>query len=82
MKPTKLTIKTRSGNYPILIGSNLIKDLSKYFNKYSINFDQCLLIVDKKVPNKMISKITKSLKKKKISKFFLRLMKKIKIKQL
>ncbi len=70
MKPIKLTIKTNSEIYPIIIGSNLIKELHKYLNKNFINFDQCILIIDKKVPNIMISKITKSLEKKKIFKFF------------
>ena len=69
MKPTKLTVKTKSETYPIIIGSNLIKDLLKYLIKSSINFDQCLLLIDKKVPGRMIAKITKSLKRKKISKF-------------
>ena len=69
MKPIKLNIKTRSENYPIIIGSNIINNLVLYLNKNSINFNQCLLVIDKKVPIKMISKITKSLKKKKISKF-------------
>jgi 3-dehydroquinate synthase len=69
MKPIKLNVKTKSENYPIIIGSNIIKNLVLYLNKNSINFNQCLLVIDKKVPNKMISKITKSLKKKKISKF-------------
>ena len=62
MKPIKLIIKTKSETYPIIIGSNLIKDLSKYFDRNFINFSQCLLIIDKKIPNIMISKITKSLK--------------------
>ena len=70
MKPIKLNIKTRSENYPIIIGSDIIKNLNQYLNKNSINFDQCLLIIDKKVDNKMILKVIKSLKKKKISKFF------------
>ena len=70
MKHIKLSIKTKSENYPIIIGSNIVKDLATYLNKNSIYFNQCLLIIDKKVPNKMISKITRSLKKKKISKFF------------
>ena len=65
MKPIKLIVKTKSEIYPIIIGSNLIKDLNKYLNKNSINFDQCLLIIDKKIPKIMISKISKSLKKKK-----------------
>jgi 3-dehydroquinate synthase len=70
MKPIKLTVKTKSEIYPIIIGQNIIKDLSKYFNRNSITFNQCLLIVDNKVPNRMVFKITKSLKKKKIFKFF------------
>jgi len=69
MKPIKLKIKTKSDNYPIIIGSNIIKNLSSYLNKNSINFEQCLLLVDKNVPSKMISVINKSLKKKKVSKF-------------
>ena len=69
MKPIKLKIRTKSETYPIIIGSNIIKDLSKYLNEYSINFNQCLLIIDKKVPNRMISKITESLKRKKKIKF-------------
>jgi 3-dehydroquinate synthase len=70
MKPIKLTVKTKSEIYPIIIGQNIIKDLSKYFNRNSITFNQCLLIVDNKVPNRMVFKITKSLKRKKIFKFF------------
>ena len=70
MKHIKLIVRTKSETYPILIGSNIIKDLSKHLYENSINFDQCLLIIDKKVPNRMISKITKSLRKKKIFKFF------------
>ena len=70
MKPIKLTVKVQSDTYPIIIGSNLIKDLTTYFNQNSIKFNQCLLIIDKKIPNKMISKILKSLKDKKIFKFF------------
>jgi 3-dehydroquinate synthase len=70
MKPIKLTVKTKSETYPIIIGSNIVKDLSKFLTKNSINVYQCLLIIDKKVPSKFISKIIKSLKRKKISKFF------------
>ena len=65
MKPIKLKVKTKSENYPIIIGSNIIKDLALYLKKNSINFNQCLLVIDKKVPKKMVSKITKSLNKKK-----------------
>ena len=63
-------MKTFSETYPIIIGSNLVENLDKYLKKNSIDFNQCLLVVDKKVPKKMLSKIYKSLKKKKITKFF------------
>ena len=69
MKPIKLNINTKLENYSIIIGSNIIKDLATYFKKNSITFDKCLLIIDSKVPGKMISKVTKSLNGKKISKF-------------
>ena len=57
MKPIKLTIKTKSETYPIIIGNNLIKNLSKILRKNSINFNQCLLIIDKKISKRAISKI-------------------------
>ena len=66
---TKLNVRTTSENYPIIIGSNIIKNLGLYLNKNSIFFNQCLLVIDKKVPNKMISKVNIALKRKKISKF-------------
>ena len=69
MKPIKLIVKTKSETYPIIIGSSLIKNLKKFFNQNLITFDKCLLVIDKKVPKKMILKIIRSLKTKKISKF-------------
>ena len=69
MNPIKLNVKTKSENYPIIIGSNIIKNLALYLKKNSINFNQCLLVIDKNVPRKMILKITKSLNNKKKFKF-------------
>ena len=69
MKPIKLNVKTKLENYPIIIGSNLINNLKSLLNKNSIFFNQCLLIIDKNVPIKLIKKIKKSLIKKKISYF-------------
>ena len=69
MKPIKLTIKTKSEKYPIIIGPNISKNLNFYLNKNSINFQKCLLIIDKNVPKNIFLKITKSLKRKKIFKF-------------
>ena len=68
MKPIKLNIKTESHIYPIIIGSNIIHNLALYLNQNSIYFNKCLLLIDKRVPKKMVSIITKSLKRKKIFK--------------
>ena len=66
MKPIKLNVKTKLQNYPILIGSNLIKNLNLYFNINSIIFNQCLLVIDKKVPEKCGKNIKNQLKKDKM----------------
>ena len=65
MKITKLKIKTKNRFYNIIIGNNLIKKLSKIITDDSINFEKCLLVIDNKVPKKLIKQIILSLKKKK-----------------
>ena len=69
MKPIKLNIKTKSQKYPILIGSNLISNISNIIKKNSIEFTNCLLIVDTNVSKNIIIKLKKSLNKKKIDTF-------------
>ena len=71
MKPIKLIIKTESQKYPILIGSNLVLKLQNLLNKNSIYFNQCLLVIDKNIPIKLVNKIKKSLARKKIFFYFL-----------
>ena len=66
MKPIKLKIETKTQKYPIIIGSNLITNFSKIIKNNSLTFNQCLIVVDKNVPKKFITKIKNSLKKKKI----------------
>ena len=68
MKSIKLLINTESGNYPIIIGSGLVQNLSKILKKNSINSEKFLLVIDKKIPKSMVYKILKSLKGKKIFK--------------
>ena len=70
MKPTKLTIKSNSHEYPIIIGSNIIKDISSIFKNNSIKFKKCLLVVDINIPKKNISRIKSSLKKKDLYIYF------------
>jgi len=66
MKPIKLKINTKTQKYSIIIGSNLITNISKILKENSINFKQCLLIVDKNISKQFISKIKRSLNKKKL----------------
>ena len=71
MRSIKLIVKTNTHNYPILIGSNLIKKINIITKKNAIKFDKCLLVVDKKVPKKFIDQIKKSLKSKEIYTYFI-----------
>ena len=66
MKPIKLKINTKTQKYSIIIGSNLASNVSKILRENSINFKQCLLVIDKNVSKKIVSKIKKSLNKKKL----------------
>ena len=70
MKPVKLIIKTKTDSYPIIIGSNIIKNLPRLIKSNLVKCDKCLLLIDKNIPNQLISKIKKSLKKYKIIIYF------------
>ena len=66
MKQFKLIVNTNAERYPILIGQNLISNLSKILKNNSIRFKQCLLVVDKNVPKKNIVRLKQTLKSKKV----------------
>ena len=66
MKPIKLIVKTKSQEYPIIIGSNLVSKVALLIKNNSIKFNKCLLLVDKNVPKKIVIKIKKTLKNKDI----------------
>ena len=63
MKPIKLKIKTKTQEYSIVIGSNLVSSIPKIIKDNSLNFKQCLLVIDKNISKKIISEIKKSLRK-------------------
>ena len=69
MKPIKLKVNTNLDSYPIIIGSNLIRNLNIYLRRNSIIFNRCLLVIDRNIPNKMISKLASSFKNQRVSKF-------------
>ena len=66
MKFTKLNINTKTKKYSIIFGFDLGLNVSKIILENLINFKQCLLVVDKNVSKKNVSKIKKSLNKKKL----------------
>jgi len=66
MNLIKLQVKTGNLRYPIFIGNNILNRLQWLLKENSINFNQCLVIVDKNIPKKLIDKILNSLPKKKI----------------
>ena len=70
MRQIKLKIKTKTQEYPIIIGSNLISNISKIIKNNSLNFKQCLLVVDTNISKKIIVKVKKSLNKKNIYVYF------------
>ena len=70
MRPIKLKIKTKTQEYPIIIGYNLVSNISKIIKNNSLNFKQCLLVVDKNISKKIITKVKKSLNKKNIYVYF------------
>jgi 3-dehydroquinate synthase/shikimate kinase/3-dehydroquinate synthase len=67
MNLIKLNVKTGNQKYPIFIGNNILKKLKIILKKNSINFNQCLIIVDTNVPKKLLDKVLHSLPKNKIS---------------
>ena len=70
MKPVKLKIKTKSQEYPIIIGFNLVSNIAKIIKDNSINFKKCLLVVDRNISKKIVLKIKKSLSKKNVYIYF------------
>tara|TARA_B100000780_G_scaffold204285_1_gene145086 strand:+ start:2713 stop:3819 length:1107 start_codon:yes stop_codon:yes gene_type:complete len=70
MKAIKLVVKTGNQKYPIIIGNNILKKLRELLKECSINFNQCLVVMDNNVPKKLINEVLNSLPKKKITKHY------------
>ena len=67
MNLIKLQVKTGNQKYSIIIGNNILNKIQELLKQNSINFNQCLLVVDKNVPKKLINEVLNSLTKKKVS---------------
>ena len=72
MKTTKIQIISNNHKYPIIIGSNISRNFTKILRDNLIDFNKCLVVIDKKVPKKLYKKILQSLKKKTKIIFFLK----------
>ena len=64
MKTRKITVNTKSGRYPIIIGSNLIKNLKRILIKNSVKSSNYLFVVDSKIPKKVINSLKKNFRQK------------------
>ena len=71
MKKIKLNVKTKSKIYPIIIGKNIISQIPKILKTNNINFEKCLIVVDKRIPKIKLNILKKKIvSKKKIILFF------------
>ena len=61
----KLQIKTASKNYQIIIGKDILNKTKTILNSNNINFNKCLIVVDKKVPKKNLLRLKNQIKSKK-----------------
>ena len=70
MKTLKIKVKTKNSNYPIILGSGLTDNFKKLLNDNKIKISKCLLVIDNKIPKKIINKIFHSLSIKQKYKYF------------
>jgi len=66
MRTYNIRINTKSKKYSIIIGSNILKNISNILNKQKISFDKCLVIMDKNIPHQFKKTLKKKLKVKKL----------------
>jgi 3-dehydroquinate synthase len=70
MSLIKLHVKTGNQKYPIFIGKNILNRLNEILKKNLLNFSQCLVVIDKNVPKKLLKKVLNSLHNKKVSIYY------------
>jgi len=63
MSLIKLKVSTDSQKYSIIIGSDILNKINEFLKESSINFNQCLLVIDKNVPKSLVKSALKSLPK-------------------
>jgi len=63
MNLIELKVNTSSQKYSIIIGNSILNRINKFLKESSINFNQCLLVIDKNVPRNLVKNTLKSLPK-------------------
>jgi len=63
MSLIKLKVSISNQKYSIIIGNNILSKINKFLKESSIDFNQCLLVIDKNVPKNLVKDILKSLPK-------------------
>ena len=64
MNTNKISIKTSTKNYPIVIGRDLIGKIDQILKANYLKFDKCLIVTDKNIPDKFKRLLYKKLKTK------------------
>ena len=62
MNTNKISIKTNTKNYTIIIGRDLIVKIDKILKANHLKFDKCLIVTDKNIPQKFKRILYKKLK--------------------
>tara|TARA_B100000029_G_C17525756_1_gene941596 strand:+ start:375 stop:1481 length:1107 start_codon:yes stop_codon:yes gene_type:complete len=65
MKLNNISINTKTKRYNVFVGYNIIKNISNILISQKINFEKCLIIIDKNIPLKFRNDLTKKIKNKK-----------------
>ena len=65
MRKTKLIVKTKSKKYPIIFGSNIVREIQSLLNSNNMSFEKCFIITDTNVPRKQLNILERKIKCKK-----------------
>ena len=65
MKQKIIKVKTKSKNYEVHIGTNLIPKLKNILKKNKVLFSKCLIVIDSKIPKKFRTLLLRNFKNEK-----------------
>ena len=62
MKESRIVVKTKNKNYPIIIGENILGKTGNLINTKIPNCKKIALIIDSRVPKKILVQVKNSIK--------------------